>query len=164
MTRGKETFQLDDIKKTLAYGEAHTIILGHTTYEMKVSGDYLSLIPRDPEKIKISSNFKAIICDLSGVMSGYNYIYLKFPHQFDPLPAEAAINKKRLSITDKKGNSIRLSKIVNKNYSQYLQGLIFFIIIPFWLFLLLNNQTRFRKPAATKSCFEYKYRFFVRRD
>ncbi|MGD2091600.1 MAG: FtsW/RodA/SpoVE family cell cycle protein [Candidatus Aminicenantes bacterium] len=142
VTRGKETFQLDDIKKTLAYGKTHTIILGHTTYEMKVARDHLSLIPRDPEKIKISSDFKTIICDLSGVMPGYNYLYLKFPHHFDPLSAEATANKRRLSITDKKGNSIQLSKIVNKNYSQYFQGLVFFIIIPFWLFLLLVNNEK----------------------
>jgi cell division protein FtsW (lipid II flippase) len=138
VTRGEETFQLDDIKKALAYGKTHTIILGHTAYEMEVAGDYLSLIPRDPEKIKISSNYKAIICDLAGVTPGSNYIYLKFPHRFAPVPAEAAADKKRLSITDQKGNSICLSKIVNKNYSLYLQGLVFFIIIPFWLFLLLD--------------------------
>jgi cell division protein FtsW (lipid II flippase) len=138
VTRGKETFQLDDIKKTLVYDKTHTIILGHTTYEMKVTRDHLSLIPLDPEKIKISSNYKAIICDLTGVMPGYNYIYLKYPHQFDPLPAEAAANKNRLSIIDQKGSSIQLSRIVNKNYAHYLQGLVFFIIIPFWLFLVFN--------------------------
>jgi len=138
VTRGKETFQLDDIKKTLAYDKPHTVILGHTAYEMKVTREHLSLLPRDPEKIKISSNYKAIICDLTGVMPGYNYIYLKYPHQFDPLPAEAAANKKRLTIIDQKGNSIQLSKIVNKNYAHYFQGLVFFIIIPFWLFLVLD--------------------------
>jgi len=150
VTRGKETFQLDDIKKTLAYDKTHAIIMGHTTYEMKVARDHLSLIPRDPEKIKISSNFKAIICDLAMVAPGYNYIYLKYPHQFDPLPAEAAANKKRLSVIDQKGNSIQLSKIVNKNYSQYLQGLVFFIIIPFWLFLLLINNQKLRRLKASK--------------
>jgi cell division protein FtsW (lipid II flippase) len=145
VTRGKETFQLDDIKKTLDYDKTHTIILGHTTYEMKAARDHVSLIPLDPEKIKISSNYKAIICDLALVAPGYNYIYLKYPHQFDPLPAGAAANKKRLSVIDQNGNSIRLSKIVNKNYAQYFQGLVFFIIIPFWLFLLLeNNEKLFR--------------------
>jgi hypothetical protein len=155
VTRGKETFQLDDIKKTLAYDKTHSIILGHTAYEMKVTREHLSLIPRDPEKIKISSNYKAITCDLTGVMPGYNYIYLKFPHQFDPVPAKAAANKKRLSITDKKGNSIRLSKIVNKNYALYLKGLVFFIIIPFWLFLILNyvDLPPFYKQKINKKFF-----------
>ena len=150
VTRGKETFQLDNIKKTLAYEKTHTIILGHTTYEMKVTRAHLSLIPRDPEKIKISSNYKAITCDLTGVMPGYNYIYLKYPHQFDPLSAETAANKKRLSIIDQKGNSVQLSKIVNKNYAHYMQGLIFFIIIPFWLFLLLINNQKLRRLKASK--------------
>jgi cell division protein FtsW (lipid II flippase) len=138
VTRGKETFQLKDIKKKLAYDKKHRVILGHTTYELNVTRDNLSLSPKDPEKIQLFPDYKAIICNLNQVRPGENYTYLKFPHHFDPIPAKDASTKKRLTVSDKKGNALVLSKIVDENYNYYFDGLIYTIIIPFWLFLFFN--------------------------
>lgn len=139
VTRGQERFQLKDIKKPLAYDKIHRLILGHTAYKLYVTKDKLSLTPLDPEKIKISNHFKAIICDLNQVRPGNNYVYLKFPHQFEPIPAKAASGKERLTITDDKGNNIVLSRLVNENYGFYLRGLVFYLVIPFWLFMIINH-------------------------
>jgi cell division protein FtsW (lipid II flippase) len=139
VTRGNETFQLKDIKKKLPYDKKHRLILGHTAYELVVTKDKLSLMPLNPEKIRISPHYKAIICDLNRVVPGNDYIYLKFPHEFEPIAAAAAAGKERLIVTGGKGNSITLSKIVNDNYKLYLRGLGFFIIIPFCLFWLITH-------------------------
>jgi cell division protein FtsW (lipid II flippase) len=139
VTRGKETFQLKDLRKKMSYDKKHHLVLGHTAYELYVTKDKLSLIPLNPEKIRISPHYRAIICDLNQVAPGNDYIYLKFPHQFEPIPAAATAGKKRLIVTDDNGSSITLSKIVNENYKLYLRGLGFFIIIPFCLFWLISH-------------------------
>jgi cell division protein FtsW (lipid II flippase) len=138
ITRNGATFLLKDTKKTLDYDKTHRVILGHTEYALTVSRKELSLIPVNPEKIRISPRYKAIISDLDLVEAGENYIYLKFPHTFDAIPAARVSAKERLTVGDKSGSSIVLSKITTENYSLYFSGLILGILIPFWVFWLCN--------------------------
>ncbi|MCU0288088.1 MAG: FtsW/RodA/SpoVE family cell cycle protein [Acidobacteria bacterium] len=141
ITRGTESFLLEDIEKSLAYNQKHTIILGHTPYELLISGTNLSLTPLGPEKIKFTPGFKAIISDLTEVKPNENYIYLDFPHRFNTIPAAAAVGKERLNVSgfeEETGNSLVLSRIINENYSYFTNGFIFYILIPFWLFWFIN--------------------------
>ena len=169
VTRGNETFHLKDLKKKLAYEKKYRLILGHTAYRMRVSRDNLSLIPLNPEKIRVSPKYKAIISDLKLAAPGEHYVYLKFPHEFEPIPFAAASGKKRLTISDDKGNSIVLSKIVNENYSFYLKGLIFFVLLPFWFFLVVNypglplgKRRRFQLELFNKNnLIIYNFVFFM---
>lgn len=141
VTRGTESFQLKDIEKKAAYDQKHVLILGHTAYELLATKTNLSLVPLGPEKIKFSPHYQAIISDLTSVTPGGNYLYLDFPHRFNAIPAAAAAGKERLTvagINEDSGNSIVLSRVVNENYSAYTNGLIFFILIPFWLFWFVN--------------------------
>ncbi|HLP47944.1 MAG TPA: FHA domain-containing protein, partial [Candidatus Kapabacteria bacterium] len=89
----QNSYDLFDKRETLDYGKMYEVILGHTRYHMRVDNTVVSLSPRDPEKIKISRDFAAITGDLSEVKPGNNYIYLKFPHDFVPVPAKTIENK-----------------------------------------------------------------------
>ncbi|HLP61654.1 MAG TPA: FtsW/RodA/SpoVE family cell cycle protein, partial [Candidatus Deferrimicrobium sp.] len=130
----QNSYDLFDKRETLDYGKMYEVILGHTRYHMRVDNTVVSLSPRDPEKIKISRDFAAITGDLSEVKPGNNYIYLKFPHDFVPVPAKTIENKEEINIWDTQGNGITLSKKLNENYRFYLLGLILVIMAPFWLF------------------------------
>jgi cell division protein FtsI/penicillin-binding protein 2/cell division protein FtsW (lipid II flippase) len=136
--RGENTFDLFDERRKLAYYKNHRVILGHTLYYLRVdktgSIASINLSPRDPEKIKVSKDYDAIISSDSDVKPGKNYIYVKYPHEFKPIPASTASAGKKFTAADKWGNSITLSKAVNENYRIYLFGLIFLIVLPFWLF------------------------------
>ncbi|MCU0285825.1 MAG: penicillin-binding transpeptidase domain-containing protein [Acidobacteria bacterium] len=149
----KNSFDLFDKRESLGYGEIYEVILGHTRYRMRVDITHISLSPRDPEKIKIPRNFAAIIGDLTQVKPGHNYVYLKFPHDFNPISAKSIGSNQEINIWDAKGNGLTLSKKLNENYRFYLLGLILVIMVPFWLFwdfiyLYSFAQKRFKKKEA----------------
>ena len=131
---GEESYELFDRREKLAYGKTHEIILGHTLYGLRVEDGVVTLSPRDPEKIKISHNYHAIIDNLSEVKPGFNYVHLKFPHEFASIPSSSMAGREKITITGKTGESITLSKIINENYRYYLFGLLLAIVVPFWLF------------------------------
>ncbi len=133
------SFELFDKREKLDYGRSYEVILGHTRYVMRVDYTGVSFSPRDPEKIRISRDFFAITGDLSEVRPGNNYVYLKFPHDFESVPANAVTDKEKIRVSDAKGNGIMLSKTMNENYRIYLFGLIFVIVGPFWIFWGLND-------------------------
>ncbi|NIM16182.1 MAG: FtsW/RodA/SpoVE family cell cycle protein [Candidatus Aminicenantes bacterium] len=144
VNRGQNSFELFAEQRKLVYGRTHRVILGHTLYSLyvdKTGVDFpvITLSPRDPEKIAISQNYNAIISDLKEVKPGNNYIYLKFPHDFPPIPANTISTGGKITVKDKSGNSLTLSKAANKNYRFYLFGLIFLIIVPFWVFLIFAS-------------------------
>ncbi|MGE5339882.1 MAG: penicillin-binding transpeptidase domain-containing protein [Candidatus Omnitrophota bacterium] len=134
-TRGNESFDLRDKTETLTCGHPHPIILGHTGYDLTVDQKKVVLIPRDPEKIRTSESIAAIISDLSEVKPGNNYMHVKFPHTFQPVPAQQ-LGKPEIVIADTTGNRLTLTKRVNPNYHVYRDGLIRFIIFPFGAFLI----------------------------
>jgi len=137
LIRDQKSFDLRDYKKKLNYNKNYRIILGHTGYLLNLNPVSLSLKPIDPEKIKIPPKYNAIINNLDQVTAGNDFLYLKYPARFTPIPARAVPLKKNLTISNRRGDSIVLSKIVNKNYRGYLYGLLFYILLPFWLFLFL---------------------------
>ncbi|MCP5105022.1 MAG: FtsW/RodA/SpoVE family cell cycle protein, partial [bacterium] len=137
-------FELFDRREKLAYEETHEVILGHTLYRLRVDETAVVLSPVDPEKVNISGDYNAIISNLSEVTPGNNYVYLKFPHEFDRLPAESLAGKEEITVTGKKGNSVTLSKFVNEHYRFYLLGLIFMIAVPFWLFWFFYRSRFYR--------------------
>jgi cell division protein FtsI/penicillin-binding protein 2/cell division protein FtsW (lipid II flippase) len=144
VNRGQNSFELFTEQRKLAFGRTHRVILGHTLYSLQVEKNHagvstVTLSPIDPERIKISRNYSAIISGLKEVKPGSNYIYLKFPHDFPPIPANTISTKEKITVKNKTGNSLTLSKAANKNYRFYLYGLIFLIVVPFWVFLIFAS-------------------------
>ncbi|MDQ1351118.1 MAG: FtsW/RodA/SpoVE family cell cycle protein, partial [Acidobacteriota bacterium] len=156
----ENSFELFDKREKLDYGKTYEIILGHTRYGLRVDYTGVSLSPRDPEKIRISRDFSAIIGDLSEVSPGNNYVYLKYPHDFAPFPANTIADREKISVTDAKGNGITLSKTVNENYRIYLFGLIFIIVLPFWVFGGLYTLRFFEKKRPKSFCL-FNYKSFI---
>jgi len=148
----EDSFELFDKREKLDYGKSYEFILGHTRYGLRVDYTGVSLSPRDPEKIRISRDFSAIIGDLSEVRPGNNYVYLKFPHDFASVPANTVADKEKIRVSDAKGNGITLSKTVNENYRIYLFGLIFIIVGPFWIFWGIIGLRFFEKKRAKSFC------------
>ncbi len=144
MKRGTDSFNLYDKKETLLYGKTYNMVLGHTQYGLHSDKNWITLTPRDPERIKVSPSFHSIIDDLSLVKPGNDYIYLTFPHVFEEVSSTQLKGKDKFEIKGNDGSSITLSRSVNRNYILFRNGLIFFIMVPFWCFQL------FRLPISKR--------------
>ncbi|MCK4836475.1 MAG: FtsW/RodA/SpoVE family cell cycle protein [Candidatus Aminicenantes bacterium] len=131
------SFYLDENSRKLAYQQDHEVILGYTRYLLNFTKNKIFFSPVNPERIKASDKTQGIINTLDQVKPGKSYIYLKFPHHFDPISNETIQNNIRMTIKDSSGNAVVISRIENDNYAMYSSGL-FFIIVSFWLFWIMN--------------------------
>jgi cell division protein FtsW (lipid II flippase) len=127
------------MQEEFPYDAPQTVILGYTRYRLTVGRETVSIRAMNPERLRVSENPSFIISDLDAVEPGKNYVHLRYPKSFEPVPAELLTKSERITIDDGGGNEIVLSRIKQDSYGTFANGLMF-IIAAFWIFWLLNHM------------------------